>query len=60
MESRVVETALGQTPDERHLTAFESQTNAAAGTRFLAFVPFAAGLAMAGALTGAEPLNTVA
>src|SRR3954454_4025196 len=47
LESRVVETALRQTPNERHLPAFEAETNAAAGTRFLAFVAFAAGLAVA-------------
>ena len=45
--------ALGQTPDQRHLTAFETETNAAAGAGFLAFVSLAAGLSMARTLAAA-------
>src|SRR5207248_332901 len=59
VEGGVVETALGQTPDQRHLAAFESEPNAAAGPGLLAFVPLAAGLAVARAFAAAEPFHAV-
>src|ERR1700722_3869539 len=42
LESRVVKSALGQTADEGHLAAFETETDTAAGARLLALVAFAA------------------
>lgn len=43
-EVEVVETALGQTAMEGHLTAFETDAGTAAGTGFLTLVAFAGGL----------------
>ncbi len=59
LESSVVETTLGQTTDEGHLAAFESETETAAGTGLLTLVSLAAGFAVAGAFTAAEPLDAM-
>jgi hypothetical protein len=53
----VVESALGQAAVKRHLAALETDACAAAGTRFLALVAFASGLAVAGAFAAAEALD---
>ena len=60
LELRVVETALGQTADEGHLAAFETEADAAAGAGLLALVALAAGLAVAGAFAAAEALDAMA
>src|SRR5437762_6583960 len=57
VESCVVKSALGQSPDQRHLPAFESETEASARSRLLTFVAFAAGFAVAGTLTTAEAFD---
>src|ERR1700726_1736683 len=57
VEGGVIETALGQTPDERHLTAFESKTNAPARARLLTFMAFAAGFSVTGAFAATESLD---
>src|SRR5260370_34814476 len=57
MKRGVVETALRQTPDERHLSAFESKTNASARARLLTFMPFAAGFSVTGAFAATESLD---
>lgn len=59
LEVGVVETALRNTTDKRHLTAFESEADAAARTRLLTFVAFAGGLTVAAAFAAAEPLDAV-
>ena len=59
LEGGVVETALGDASNERHLTTLETETDAAAGAGFLALVAFAAGFAVAGAFAAAEPLNAM-
>ena|ERR1051325_2536754 len=43
----VIETAFGNTPNERHLPALEADANGTARARCLAFTAAAAGLAMA-------------
>jgi hypothetical protein len=55
----MVKAALRETPDQRHLAAFEAEPDAAAGTGFLPFVTPPAGLAMAGAFATADALSTV-
>src|ERR1041385_8458069 len=57
--TRVVEPALRNAADERHLAAFESDADRAAGTRGLAFATASAGLAVSAAFALAEPLATV-
>ena len=47
----VIETSLGKSSGKRNLTAFESGTNAAAGTSILAFVAFTCCLTVTGAST---------
>src|ERR1041384_7439767 len=56
VEGRVVEAALRQTPNERHLAAFKSETNAAARARLLAFVTFAARLSVTGTFAATKSL----
>jgi len=58
LESSVVKSTLGQTPDERHLTAFESRTNGTARSGLLALVTFAGSLSLAGTFTNAKTLAT--
>src|SRR5216117_533178 len=45
--ARVIKTALGNTTDERHLSAFETDSNRTAGARGLSFATAPAGFAMA-------------
>src|ERR1017187_6831899 len=52
---RVVEPALGDAADERHLAAFKTDANRAAGTRRLALAAATARLAMTAGFTLAEP-----
>ena len=59
MEGRVVETTLRQTPNQRHLATFKSETKTAAGARLLPLVPFAARLAVTGTFAGTEPLDAM-
>src|SRR5262249_38162358 len=54
LERGVVETTLGQAPDQRHLAPFEPNSDAATRTRLLPLVPFAARLAVAGAFPASE------
>jgi hypothetical protein len=42
----VAKAALWQSPNQRHLAAFEPEPNAAAGARFLSLVTFTAGFAV--------------
>jgi hypothetical protein len=58
-ERSVVETALGHTADEGHLTAFESDTNGATGTGCLAFATATAGFTVTAGFTLAEAFATV-
>src|SRR5688572_13484831 len=53
---RVVETALGDAADERHLAAFKTDADRAAGTGGLALATAAAGFAVTAGLTLAETL----
>src|SRR4051812_14657848 len=59
VERGAVKSALRQTPDERHLAAFESEPDAAARARLLALVTLAAGLAVAGAFAATEAFHPV-
>ena len=47
VKGRVVESALRQPSNQRHLPTFEPQSNASSGARFLPFMTFAAGLSVA-------------
>src|SRR5205814_10392508 len=57
MKRGVVETAFWQTPNQRHLTTFESKANAAARARLLTFVAFAAGFSVTGAFATTESFD---
>src|SRR5438105_4526065 len=57
MKSRVVESALGHAPNQRHLPAFKSETEASARSRLLALVALAAGFAVPGTFAAAEALH---
>jgi hypothetical protein len=57
MKGGVIETALGQTPNERHLSTFESKTNAAARARLLTFMAFAAGFSVPGAFPATQSFD---
>src|SRR6476659_11447073 len=59
MKSRVVESALGQSPNQRHLPAFESETEASARARLLPLVAFATGFAVPGTFTAAKALHSM-
>ena len=54
--ARIVETPLGNTPDERHLAAFKANPDGTAGPGGLAFTAAAAGLAMAAGFALAKAL----
>jgi len=43
VKGRIIESALWQSTNERHLPTFEPEPNAPTGTGFLAFMPFPAG-----------------
>jgi hypothetical protein len=55
----VVKSAFGNTADQRHLAAFETDSNGAARPCGLAFATAAAGLSMAAGFALAEPLTAV-
>ena len=59
-EYGIVEPALRNAPNERHLAALEAETNAAAAAGLLSFVTLAAGLPVATALATAQPLHAAA
>ena len=59
MKGRVVESTLRQTPDQRHLAAFESEAETAARARLLPFVALAARLAVAGTFAAAQSLDAM-
>jgi hypothetical protein len=46
VKSSVVKSALWQSPNQRHLSAFEPEPNAPAGARFLSLMTFAARLSV--------------
>ena len=54
--TRVIESALGNTANERHLSAFKADSNRTAGAGGLAFTAAAAGLAMAAGFALAKAL----
>src|SRR5262249_8974544 len=56
VKSCVVESTFRQSPDQRHLSTFKSQTETSARASLLSFVPFATGLAVARAFSAAESL----
>jgi hypothetical protein len=58
-ETRVVETALGDAADERHLAAFKTDADGAAGTRGLALAAATGGFAVAAGFALAEPFGAV-
>jgi hypothetical protein len=60
VKRRIVESAFWQTPDQRHLSAFESETNAAARARFLTFVAFAARFSVTGTFAATKALDAMA
>ena len=55
----IVETPFGQAAVEWHLATFKAHAGSAAGTRLLAFVSFAGGLAVTGAFAATQPFVTV-
>src|SRR5437868_3302552 len=59
MKSRVVESALGQSPNQRHLPAFKSETEASARSRLLPLVALAAGFAVPRTFAAAEALHSM-
>src|SRR5438477_9099526 len=59
MKSRVVESALRQSPNQRHLAPFESETEASARSRFLPLVALAAGFAVPRTFAAAEALHSM-
>ena len=58
-ETGVVETALGNAADERHLAAFKTDADGTAGTRGLALAAATGGFAVAAGFALAEPLAAV-
>src|SRR5437868_1362683 len=59
MKSGVIETTLRLTPNQRHLSAFKRETNAAARPRLLAFMAFAAGFSVTGAFAATKSLKAM-
>ena len=55
-EARIVEPALGNAPDERHLATLKTNADGTARTCRLAFAATAAGFAVAAGFALAEPL----
>ncbi len=55
----VVETALGNAPDQRHLAAFEADADGTAGTGGLALAAATAGLAVTAGFALAQPFAAV-
>src|SRR5436305_1261166 len=56
-KSRVVESTLWQSPDQWHLSTFESETKTSSRASLLPFVSFAAGFAVARAFAAAESFH---
>jgi hypothetical protein len=56
LKGRIIKSALGQSPDKRHLTAFEPKPDTSSRTSLLALMPFAARLSVAGTLSAPESL----
>jgi hypothetical protein len=59
VKSGVVKSTFWQPPNQRHLSAFESEPDAAAGTRFLSFMTLAAGLSVSGTFTTTKPFDAM-
>src|SRR6266513_723673 len=59
MKGGIVKPSLWQSSNQGHLPPLEPESNASARSRFLAFMPFAAGLAMTGAFTAAQAFHTM-
>jgi hypothetical protein len=59
LERRVIKTSLRQSPDQRHLTAFESKPDAPSRTSLLTLMTFAAGFPVTGTLAAAESFNSM-
>src|SRR5581483_1875647 len=59
VKGSIVESAFRQSPNQWHLSAFKSEPKTSARARLLAFVTFAARLAVAGALANAESLHAM-
>src|SRR5205823_13596015 len=59
MKSRVVESALRQSPNQRHLAPFESETEASARSRFLCLVGLASGFAVPRTFAAAQALYSM-
>jgi hypothetical protein len=55
-KTRIVESAFGNAPNERHLTAFKADADRTARTRRLALAAASAGFAVAAGFALAEPL----
>src|SRR6266576_2647630 len=55
----VVKSTFGQSPNERHLPTFESESNATAGARFLSFMTFAARLSVSRTFAAAEAFDAM-
>lgn len=58
-EVLVIEAALGKATRQRHLTAFETGTDASAGTCLLTFMALARSLAVAGAFAATYALTAM-
>src|SRR5216684_4206120 len=59
VKGRVVKSTLGQSPNERHLPTFESESNAAAGACLLSFMTFAARLSVSRTFAAAEAFDAM-
>src|SRR4030095_17204368 len=60
VKSRVVESALRQSSNQRHLSAFEARPYASARACLLAFVPLPAGFPVSRAFTASKAFHAVA
>ena len=56
----IIKSALWQSPNQRHLSAFEAEPDAPTRARFLAFVPLPAGFPVSRAFTTTEAFSAVA
>src|SRR5438093_3627932 len=59
VKGRIIESALWQSTNKRHLSAFETEPNASTGTRFLAFMSFTAGLPVSSTFTATQPFRAM-
>src|SRR5207253_4706676 len=59
VKGRIVESALRQSSNQRHLTAFEPQSNAPTRARLLPFMTLATRLAVSRALTATQALDAM-